>query len=60
MRDSLRHVRRGLLSELIGALSCALDLTEGEPRGHTARSCMIGMRPAQELRLDPETRSDLF
>ena len=49
-----------LLSEVIGALSYALDITEGEPPGHAARSCMIGMRLAEELRLDPETRSDLF
>jgi HD-GYP domain-containing protein (c-di-GMP phosphodiesterase class II) len=49
-----------LLSEVIGALSYALDLTEGEPPGHAARSCLIGMRLAAELRLDAETRSDLF
>ena len=40
------------LSEVIGALSYALDLTEGEPPGHAARSCMIGMRLADELGLD--------
>ena len=34
------------LSELIGALSCALDIAEGEPPGHAARSCLIGMRVA--------------
>jgi HD-GYP domain-containing protein (c-di-GMP phosphodiesterase class II) len=49
-----------LLSEVIGALSYALDLTEGEPPGHAVRSCLIGMRLAEELRLDPEERSDLF
>jgi HD-GYP domain-containing protein (c-di-GMP phosphodiesterase class II) len=49
-----------LLSEVIGALSYALDLTEGEPPGHAQRSCLIGMRLAQELRLDSETRADLF
>ncbi len=48
------------LSEVIGALSYALDLTEGEPPGHAVRSCLIGMRLAQELRLGPEERSDLF
>jgi HD-GYP domain-containing protein (c-di-GMP phosphodiesterase class II) len=48
------------LSEVIGAFSYALDLTEGEPPGHAVRSCMIGMRLAQELGLDPATRSDLF
>jgi HD-GYP domain-containing protein (c-di-GMP phosphodiesterase class II) len=49
-----------LLSEVIGGLSYALDLTEGEPPGHAVRSCLIGMRLAQELRLDPAERSDLF
>jgi HD-GYP domain-containing protein (c-di-GMP phosphodiesterase class II) len=49
-----------LLSEVIGALSYALDLTEGEPPGHAVRSCLIGMRLAEELRLDAAQRSDLF
>jgi HD-GYP domain-containing protein (c-di-GMP phosphodiesterase class II) len=49
-----------LLSEVIGALSYALDLTEGEPPGHAQRTCLIGMRLAQELRLAGETRADLF
>jgi putative nucleotidyltransferase with HDIG domain len=48
------------LSEVVGALSYALDLTEGEPPGHAVRSCLIGMRLAQELGLDAATRSDLF
>jgi HD-GYP domain-containing protein (c-di-GMP phosphodiesterase class II) len=51
---------RLLLSEVIGALSYALDITEGEPPGHAQRSCLIGMRLAQELRLDARARSDLF
>jgi putative nucleotidyltransferase with HDIG domain len=49
-----------LLSEVIGALSYALDLTEGEPPGHAARSCVIGMRLAEELQLNASARSDLF
>jgi HD-GYP domain-containing protein (c-di-GMP phosphodiesterase class II) len=49
-----------LLSEVVGALSYALDLTEGEPPGHAARSCLIGMRLAEELQLNAPTRSDLF
>jgi len=48
------------LSEVIGALSYALDLTEGEPAGHAVRSCLIGMRVAEELRLSAADRSDLF
>lgn len=48
------------LSELIGALSCALDIAEGEPPGHASRSCLIGMRLADELGLGAAARSDLF
>jgi HD-GYP domain-containing protein (c-di-GMP phosphodiesterase class II) len=48
------------LSELIGALSVALDVGEGEPPGHARRSCLIGMRVANEVGLDAETQSDLF
>ena len=48
------------LSRVIGGLSYALDLTEGEPAGHAVRSCVIGMRIADELQLDADTRSHLF
>src|SRR5918911_3612307 len=48
------------LSEVVGGLSYALDLTEGEPPGHAVRACMIGMRVAGELGLDAATRSHLF
>ena len=48
------------LSEVIGALSHALDLTEGQPVGHSQRSCMIGMDLAERLDLEPEVRRDLF
>jgi HD-GYP domain-containing protein (c-di-GMP phosphodiesterase class II) len=48
------------LSEVIGALSHALDLTEGQPVGHSQRSCMIGMEMADRLSLPSEVRRDLF
>ena len=48
------------LSELIGAMSYALDLAEGEPPGHAKRACLIGMRVADVLGLEPEERADLF
>jgi HD-GYP domain-containing protein (c-di-GMP phosphodiesterase class II) len=48
------------LSEVIGALSYALDLTEGEPPGHAVRTCAIGMRIAEEIGLQEDTRGDLF
>ncbi len=36
-------VTRLKLSQLIGALSYALDMTEGQPEGHCVRRCWIGM-----------------
>jgi len=48
------------LSGVIGALSYALDIAEGQPPGHAVRSCLIGMRLAEELDLPPVDRSDLF
>src|SRR5277367_4864177 len=48
------------LSEVIGALSYALDMTEGQPEGHAARTCMLGMRLARELRLSADQSSALF
>jgi putative nucleotidyltransferase with HDIG domain len=49
-----------LLSEVIAALSYALDLTGGQPVGHASRSCVLGMRIGQELRLPVEQSSALF
>jgi HD-GYP domain-containing protein (c-di-GMP phosphodiesterase class II) len=48
------------LSEVISALSYALDLTEGQPEGHSVRTCLIGMRIAGEIGLDADARSSLF
>jgi HD-GYP domain-containing protein (c-di-GMP phosphodiesterase class II) len=48
------------LSEVLSALSYALDLTEGATAGHTVRTCLIGMRIAAELGLGPAERSALY
>ena len=48
------------MSEVISALSYALDITEGQPPGHAVRSCLIGMRLADELGLGAQERSDLY
>ena len=48
------------LSDVVSALSAALDLTEGQPMGHAVRSCILGMRIAEELRLPAPDRSDLY
>jgi HD-GYP domain-containing protein (c-di-GMP phosphodiesterase class II) len=39
------------LSELMGALSHALDITEGQPEGHCVRACWIGMHIGHKLAL---------
>ena len=48
------------LSEVLSAFSSALDLTEGQSLGHSARSCLIGMRLAERLQLSPDLRHALF
>ena len=48
------------MSEVVSALSYALDITEGQPEGHSVRSCMIGMRLAREMRMKPAQQSALF
>ncbi|WP_244473063.1 HD-GYP domain-containing protein [Methylobacterium sp. Leaf100] len=39
------------LSELLGALSHALDLTEGQPVGHCVRACWIGVHVGRTMGL---------
>jgi putative nucleotidyltransferase with HDIG domain len=48
------------LSDVLSGLSHALDITEGQPRGHAERSCVIGMQLAAALGLDDATRSSVF
>lgn len=48
------------LSTVLSAMSYALDLTEGQPLGHAARSCLLGMRLADVVGLPAAERSDLF
>ena len=48
------------LSEIISALSYALDLTEGAVHGHALRSCLLGMRIAEEVNLPSDQNSSLY
>ena len=48
------------LSEILSALSCALDITEGQPQGHAVRSCLIGMRLAQAIGYPEAQQGSLF
>jgi HD-GYP domain-containing protein (c-di-GMP phosphodiesterase class II) len=49
-----------LLSELIGALSHALDITEGQPKGHCVRCCWIGMHIGREIGLSEREQWELY
>jgi HD-GYP domain-containing protein (c-di-GMP phosphodiesterase class II) len=55
--DALVDVR---LSEVVSALSHALDVTGGQPMGHAERSCLIGLRLAEAVDLESDRRSSLF
>ncbi|MBI1422094.1 MAG: HD domain-containing protein [Gammaproteobacteria bacterium] len=55
--DSIGELR---LSEVIGALSYALDLTEGQPAGHCIRCCWIGMHIGKMLGMHQNDLWDLY
>lgn len=48
------------LSELINALSYALDITEGQPEGHCIRCCWIGMTIGQHMGLPDHKLWELY
>lgn len=48
------------LSELVSALSYALDITEGHPTGHCVRCCWIGYHVGIEIGLSPVELSHLY
>jgi hypothetical protein len=52
--------RRVPMSEVLSALSYALDMTEGQPKGHSVRSCMIGMRIGKAAGLDAKELAELY
>ena len=47
------------LAELVGAFSYALDITEGQPPGHSVRACWIGSHIGAALGLGENERHDL-
>lgn len=48
------------LAEVLGALSFALDLTEGQPEGHCVRSCWIGTQIGEKIGLDDTQLWELY
>ena len=57
---SLDVPARVRLGDVLTGLSHALDITEGHPGGHAARSCLIGMRLAHIIGLRLSDRTHLF
>lgn len=56
----LTHPTGLKLAELIGALSHALDITEGQPQGHCVRCCWIGMHIGQSIGLGERELWELY
>ena len=48
------------LSEVISALTFALDLTDGAVPGHSLRTCLVGMRLADSLGVPAEELTSLY
>jgi putative nucleotidyltransferase with HDIG domain len=48
------------LSEIISAMTFALDLTEGALPGHALRSCLLGMRLGDALGVSGTLRTNLY
>jgi putative nucleotidyltransferase with HDIG domain len=48
------------LAEVLSALTLALDMTEGQPPGHSVRCCWIGLQIAEELGLDDTQTWELY
>lgn len=58
--DSGVAPRMGSLGEILCAFSYALDLTEGQPEGHSLRACWIGMRLARAIGLPGAQLADVY
>ena len=56
------HDEQGQLytADILSALSYALDLTEGQPMGHSVRTCLIALRIGEILGLSDLERRDLY
>lgn len=59
-RDSRDPGETISLSEVVSALSYALDLTEGAVEGHALRSCVLGMRIGAAMGLSASHRNGLY
>lgn len=48
------------LAGILGAFSYALDMTEGQPAGHSLRACWIGTALAQHIGISGAALSDIY
>ncbi len=48
------------LAEILSAFSYALDLTEGQPAGHSLRACWIGTQVASAIGLSGDALRDVY
>jgi HD-GYP domain-containing protein (c-di-GMP phosphodiesterase class II) len=48
------------LAELVGSMSLATDLGLGQPMEHVLRSCMLGLRIAEDLQLGASERAVVY
>ncbi len=48
------------LAEVLGALSRALDMTEGQPPGHCMRCCWTGVQVGRAMGMDEAALRDLY
>lgn len=59
VRTELRQ-RKVYLAEIVSALGYALDLTDGQPPGHSVRCCWVGMQIGRQLQLSTAQLQDLY
>lgn len=50
----------GALAGILGAFSYALDMTEGQPAGHSIRACWIGTALASHIGITGAALSDIY
>jgi HD-GYP domain-containing protein (c-di-GMP phosphodiesterase class II) len=60
MRMSQPAAQQVRLAEILGALSHALDITEGQPPGHCVRCCWIGIHIGHEIGLSDAEIWELY
>ncbi len=54
------HVETITVAGILTALSTALDMVEGQPEGHAARTCLLALKIADTLDLSPAEKDDLY